>query len=206
MSTPRLEVLTWHKHFFTIYFFLLLLPVECRRSKESVHRHSSVHFPSCLVQAYEKQKKVQESNSQLESKSEERERVERFKTRENSIVSKPINPFTSGICPNIVRLMCSRCSFNTFAMSSQERPVRAAVFPPQVRAKAATKPRRRAARQQRAPPLLLPPPAAACPASGCPRWPPRPSPPSSRNQWVCSATLQSLQSLCFCLCLTFRIE
>uniref|UniRef100_A0A671VCP2 Nitric oxide synthase-interacting protein n=1 Tax=Sparus aurata TaxID=8175 RepID=A0A671VCP2_SPAAU len=48
------------------------------------------------MKAYEKQKKVQKSNSQLESKSEERERVERFKTRENSIVSKPINPFTSG--------------------------------------------------------------------------------------------------------------
>uniref|UniRef100_A0A671V9V5 Nitric oxide synthase-interacting protein n=1 Tax=Sparus aurata TaxID=8175 RepID=A0A671V9V5_SPAAU len=50
------------------------------------------------MKAYEKQKKVQKSNSQLESKSEERERVERFKTRENSIVSKPINPFTSGTC------------------------------------------------------------------------------------------------------------
>ncbi|GLD61308.1 nitric oxide synthase-interacting protein-like protein [Lates japonicus] len=48
------------------------------------------------MKAYEKQKQAQKSNSQLESKSEERERVERFKTRENSIVSKPINPFTSG--------------------------------------------------------------------------------------------------------------
>ncbi|XP_037648811.1 nitric oxide synthase-interacting protein [Sebastes umbrosus] len=48
------------------------------------------------MKAYEKQKKAQKSSSQLESKSEERERVERFKTRENSIVSKPINPFTSG--------------------------------------------------------------------------------------------------------------
>nr|XP_046270752.1 nitric oxide synthase-interacting protein isoform X2 [Scatophagus argus] len=48
------------------------------------------------MKAYEKQKKEQKSNSQLESKSEERERVERFKTRENSIVSKPINPFTTG--------------------------------------------------------------------------------------------------------------
>ncbi|XP_045895505.1 nitric oxide synthase-interacting protein [Micropterus dolomieu] len=47
------------------------------------------------MKAYEKQKQAQKSNSQLESKSEERERVERFKTRENSIVSKPINPFTS---------------------------------------------------------------------------------------------------------------
>uniref|UniRef100_A0A4W6E1D6 Nitric oxide synthase-interacting protein n=1 Tax=Lates calcarifer TaxID=8187 RepID=A0A4W6E1D6_LATCA len=50
------------------------------------------------MKAYEKQKQAQKSNSQLESKSEERERVERFKTRENSIVSKPINPFTSGTC------------------------------------------------------------------------------------------------------------
>ncbi|XP_068434287.1 nitric oxide synthase-interacting protein [Clinocottus analis] len=49
------------------------------------------------MKAYEKQKQAQKSNSQLESKSEERERVERFKTRENSIVSKPINPFTSGL-------------------------------------------------------------------------------------------------------------
>ncbi|CAK6979124.1 nitric oxide synthase-interacting protein [Scomber scombrus] len=48
------------------------------------------------MKAYEKQKQAQKSNSQLESKSEERERVEKFKTRENSIVSKPINPFTSG--------------------------------------------------------------------------------------------------------------
>ncbi|XP_034396386.1 nitric oxide synthase-interacting protein [Cyclopterus lumpus] len=49
------------------------------------------------MKAYEKQKQAQKSNSQLESKSEERERVERFKIRENSIVSKPINPFTSGL-------------------------------------------------------------------------------------------------------------
>ncbi|XP_071357562.1 nitric oxide synthase-interacting protein isoform X1 [Trachinotus anak] len=48
------------------------------------------------MKAYEKQKQAQRSSSQLESRSEERERVERFKTRENSIVSKPINPFTSG--------------------------------------------------------------------------------------------------------------
>ncbi|XP_034567968.1 nitric oxide synthase-interacting protein [Notolabrus celidotus] len=48
------------------------------------------------MKAYEKQKKAQKSSSQLESKSEERERMERFKSRENSIVSKPINPFTSG--------------------------------------------------------------------------------------------------------------
>uniref|UniRef100_A0A667ZEV4 Nitric oxide synthase-interacting protein n=1 Tax=Myripristis murdjan TaxID=586833 RepID=A0A667ZEV4_9TELE len=49
------------------------------------------------MKAYEKQKQAQKNDSQLESKSEERERVERFKTKENSIVSKPINPFTSGI-------------------------------------------------------------------------------------------------------------
>ncbi|KAM9844182.1 nitric oxide synthase-interacting protein [Aulostomus maculatus] len=47
------------------------------------------------MKAYEKQKQVQKNNNQLESKSEERDRVEKFKTRENSIVSKPINPFTS---------------------------------------------------------------------------------------------------------------
>ncbi|XP_046893504.1 nitric oxide synthase-interacting protein isoform X2 [Hypomesus transpacificus] len=49
------------------------------------------------MKAYEKQKQTQKSDSRLESKSEERERAERFKTRENSIVSKPINPFTSGL-------------------------------------------------------------------------------------------------------------
>ncbi|CAG5898986.1 unnamed protein product [Menidia menidia] len=49
-----------------------------------------------ILQAYEKQKQAQKSSLQLESKSEERQRVERFKSRENSIVSKPINPFTSG--------------------------------------------------------------------------------------------------------------
>lgn len=49
------------------------------------------------MKAYEKQKQAQKSDSRLESKSEERERAERFKTRENSIVSKPINPFTSGL-------------------------------------------------------------------------------------------------------------
>uniref|UniRef100_A0A669B598 Nitric oxide synthase-interacting protein n=1 Tax=Oreochromis niloticus TaxID=8128 RepID=A0A669B598_ORENI len=42
--------------------------------------------------AYEKQKQAQRSSNQLESKSEERERVERFKTKENSIVSKPSTP------------------------------------------------------------------------------------------------------------------
>uniref|UniRef100_A0A3Q3EAC0 Nitric oxide synthase-interacting protein n=1 Tax=Labrus bergylta TaxID=56723 RepID=A0A3Q3EAC0_9LABR len=47
------------------------------------------------MKAYEKQKAAQRSSSQLESKSEERERMERFKSRENSIVSKPINPFTT---------------------------------------------------------------------------------------------------------------
>ncbi|KAJ3600388.1 hypothetical protein NHX12_031373 [Muraenolepis orangiensis] len=49
------------------------------------------------MKAYDKQKKVQKSDSNLESKSGERERVEKFKTRESSIVSKPINPFTSGL-------------------------------------------------------------------------------------------------------------
>ncbi|XP_077390445.1 nitric oxide synthase-interacting protein [Festucalex cinctus] len=48
------------------------------------------------MKAYEKQKQAQKNDSQLESKSEEREKVEKFKSRENSIVSKPINPFISG--------------------------------------------------------------------------------------------------------------
>uniref|UniRef100_A0A3B5LTG9 Nitric oxide synthase-interacting protein n=1 Tax=Xiphophorus couchianus TaxID=32473 RepID=A0A3B5LTG9_9TELE len=58
--------------------------------------NSCVNVPSVARQAYEKQKQALKSTNQLESKSEERQRVERFKTRENSIVSKPINPFTSG--------------------------------------------------------------------------------------------------------------
>lgn len=47
------------------------------------------------MKAYEKQKQAQKSSSQIESKSVEREKVEKFKTSENTIVSKPINPFTS---------------------------------------------------------------------------------------------------------------
>uniref|UniRef100_A0A672QZH7 Nitric oxide synthase-interacting protein n=1 Tax=Sinocyclocheilus grahami TaxID=75366 RepID=A0A672QZH7_SINGR len=49
------------------------------------------------MKAYEKQKRALKSEGQLESKSEERERAEKFKQRENNIVSKPINPFTSGM-------------------------------------------------------------------------------------------------------------
>ncbi|KAF7645757.1 hypothetical protein LDENG_00198940 [Lucifuga dentata] len=48
------------------------------------------------MKAYQKQKEAQRSSNQLESSSEERQKVERFKTRENSIVSKPINPFRPG--------------------------------------------------------------------------------------------------------------
>ncbi|XP_051570558.1 nitric oxide synthase-interacting protein-like isoform X3 [Myxocyprinus asiaticus] len=47
------------------------------------------------MKAYEKQKQALKSEGQLESKSEERQRAEKFKQRENNIVSKPINPFTS---------------------------------------------------------------------------------------------------------------
>ncbi|XP_051741471.1 nitric oxide synthase-interacting protein isoform X2 [Ctenopharyngodon idella] len=47
------------------------------------------------MKAYEKQKQALKSEGQLESKSEERDRAEKFKQRENNIVSKPINPFTS---------------------------------------------------------------------------------------------------------------
>ncbi|XP_073670072.1 nitric oxide synthase-interacting protein isoform X1 [Paramisgurnus dabryanus] len=47
------------------------------------------------MKAYEKQKQALKSEGQLESKSEERERAEKFKQREGNIVSKPINPFTS---------------------------------------------------------------------------------------------------------------
>ncbi|XP_036068934.1 nitric oxide synthase-interacting protein isoform X2 [Oryzias melastigma] len=48
------------------------------------------------MKAYEKQKQAQKSSNQLESKSEEIQKVEKFKSSESSIVSKPINPFTSG--------------------------------------------------------------------------------------------------------------
>ncbi|TWW64317.1 Nitric oxide synthase-interacting protein E3 ubiquitin-protein ligase NOSIP [Takifugu flavidus] len=46
-----------------------------------------------VTYAYEKQKQTRKSTTQLQSKSGEREKVEKFKTTENSIVSKPINPF-----------------------------------------------------------------------------------------------------------------
>ncbi|XP_026871478.2 nitric oxide synthase-interacting protein [Electrophorus electricus] len=45
------------------------------------------------MKAYEKQKRALKSEDRLESCSEEREKVEKFKKREGSIVSKPINPF-----------------------------------------------------------------------------------------------------------------
>ncbi|XP_030649082.1 nitric oxide synthase-interacting protein [Chanos chanos] len=48
------------------------------------------------MKAYEKQKQALKSEGQLESCTEERERVEKFKKSESTIVSKPINPFTSG--------------------------------------------------------------------------------------------------------------
>ncbi|TNM94290.1 nitric oxide synthase-interacting protein [Takifugu rubripes] len=48
------------------------------------------------MKAYEKQKQTRKSTTQLQSKSGEREKVEKFKTTENSIVSKPINPFMFG--------------------------------------------------------------------------------------------------------------
>uniref|UniRef100_A0A672TAH1 Nitric oxide synthase-interacting protein n=1 Tax=Sinocyclocheilus grahami TaxID=75366 RepID=A0A672TAH1_SINGR len=69
------------------------------------------------MKAYEKQKQALKSEGQLESKSEERERAEKFKQRENNIVSKPINPFTSDSCS----IMCgssSSTSSDTGASSS----------------------------------------------------------------------------------------
>uniref|UniRef100_A0A672QZE6 Nitric oxide synthase-interacting protein n=1 Tax=Sinocyclocheilus grahami TaxID=75366 RepID=A0A672QZE6_SINGR len=72
------------------------------------------------MKAYEKQKRALKSEGQLESKSEERERAEKFKQRENNIVSKPINPFTSDSCS----IMCithgssSSSSSDTGASSS----------------------------------------------------------------------------------------
>lgn len=80
------------------------------------------------MKAYEKQKKAQKSNSQLESKSEERERVERFKTRENSIVSKPINPFTSGqnkgseMCRTDIRTDISSAESSSATATSSAAP------------------------------------------------------------------------------------
>lgn len=53
-------------------------------------------FKFFCFKAYEKQKQTRKSTTQLESKSGEREKVEKFKTTENSIVSKPINPFMFG--------------------------------------------------------------------------------------------------------------
>nr|ALM23439.1 nitric oxide synthase-interacting protein [Clarias batrachus] len=48
------------------------------------------------MKAYEKQKKALRSQGQLESGSGEREKIEKFKDKESSIVSKPINPFITG--------------------------------------------------------------------------------------------------------------
>jgi len=48
------------------------------------------------MKAYEKQKKAQRSENHLEATSEQRTCVANFKKNEGSIVSKPINPFTSG--------------------------------------------------------------------------------------------------------------
>lgn len=45
------------------------------------------------MKAYEKQKQTLKSSGQTESKSAEKEKVEKFKTSESNIVSKPINPF-----------------------------------------------------------------------------------------------------------------
>ncbi|XP_072315819.1 nitric oxide synthase-interacting protein [Eucyclogobius newberryi] len=47
------------------------------------------------MKAYEKQKQAQKSTDQSESKSAEKQKVEKFKTSESNIVSKPINPFAS---------------------------------------------------------------------------------------------------------------
>lgn len=79
------------------------------------------------MKAYEKQKKAQKSNSQLESKSQEREKMEKFKTRENSIVSKPINPFTSGQTTDVEASRTERSSAESStagpsASSSQSLP------------------------------------------------------------------------------------
>uniref|UniRef100_A0A673GZM2 Nitric oxide synthase-interacting protein n=1 Tax=Sinocyclocheilus rhinocerous TaxID=307959 RepID=A0A673GZM2_9TELE len=65
------------------------------------------------MKAYEKQKRALKSEGQLESKFEERERAEKFKQRENNIVSKPINPFTSDSC-----LIISSSSSDTGVSSS----------------------------------------------------------------------------------------
>uniref|UniRef100_A0A8C6UED9 Nitric oxide synthase-interacting protein n=1 Tax=Neogobius melanostomus TaxID=47308 RepID=A0A8C6UED9_9GOBI len=47
------------------------------------------------MKAFEKQKQALKSTGQSESKSAEKEKVEKFKTSESNIVSKPINPFAS---------------------------------------------------------------------------------------------------------------
>ncbi|KPP62918.1 hypothetical protein Z043_118862 [Scleropages formosus] len=49
------------------------------------------------MKAYEKQKQALKSERLLESRSEQRDKIEKFKTKENSIVSKPINPFTAAL-------------------------------------------------------------------------------------------------------------
>ncbi|XP_034030045.1 nitric oxide synthase-interacting protein [Thalassophryne amazonica] len=74
------------------------------------------------MKAYEKQKQAQKSTSQLESKSEERERVERFKSKEDSIVSKPINPFKSVKGKGSEGTVDSSGETSTASTSSQNLP------------------------------------------------------------------------------------
>ncbi|XP_077413424.1 nitric oxide synthase-interacting protein isoform X2 [Vanacampus margaritifer] len=74
------------------------------------------------MKAYEKQKQAQKNDSQLESKSEEREKVEMFKSRENSIVSKPINPFISGEKVRTDSSSSASSSTGSVASSSQNLP------------------------------------------------------------------------------------
>ncbi|KAL4617826.1 nitric oxide synthase-interacting protein [Arapaima gigas] len=47
------------------------------------------------MKAYEKQKQALKKENLLQSRSDERDTIEKFKTKENSIVSKPINPFAA---------------------------------------------------------------------------------------------------------------
>uniref|UniRef100_A0AAR2KGJ1 Nitric oxide synthase-interacting protein n=1 Tax=Pygocentrus nattereri TaxID=42514 RepID=A0AAR2KGJ1_PYGNA len=75
------------------------------------------------MKAFEKQKQALKSEGQLESCSEEREKVEKFKKREGSIVSKPINPFISGhskemASPNGTSVSSSSSSLPSFWIPS----------------------------------------------------------------------------------------
>ncbi|KAK2916369.1 hypothetical protein Q8A67_000743 [Cirrhinus molitorella] len=108
------------------------------------------------MKAYEKQKRALKSEGQQESTSEERERAEKFKQRENNIVSKPINPFTSGKSKDGESQKASTSSSSSDTGESSSAPTLPSFWIPSLTPEAK--------------PTLLKKPSKTvlCPMSGCP--------------------------------------